>query len=192
MLYTHLIAHSTDTGRLLTARLSQPGPVFKCLGVLKKEETKLKHIALGVMTVILYSLCFNIINNQLCLFKRTMHSTSLSPFDCIVTSPFFFSRQRGAVSAAFCLRLVYYVNPPWRKKWIQSAFHLFYEEWSIFPQRDRMGAPLVSWTSMWTYLLCSKLTKVFQISEIRSLVKSACFALLTLRVQFLIFFCDSF
>lgn len=42
MLYAHLIAHSTDTGRL-----SQPGPVFKCLGVLKKEETKLKHIALG-------------------------------------------------------------------------------------------------------------------------------------------------
>lgn len=144
MLYAHLIAHSTDTGRLLTARLSQPGPVFKCLGVLKKEETKLKHIALGVITVILYSLCFNIMNNQLCLFKRTMHSTSLSPFDCIVTSPFFFSRQRGAVSAAFCLRLVYYVNPPPGER---SEFN---QPSTCFTKNDLFFHSVTEWGHLWS------------------------------------------
>lgn len=171
-------------------------------------------------------------NKQLRLSKRVMCSASLSPFDCIVTSPFSFSRPSGAVSAAFCLRLVYYFNPStppekevnpislpfvlWRMIYFSTAWQnggssgqlncsVIYFKKSLFCSFS--GLIINSFffsriactptctsrkTSMWTYFLCWKLTKVFQISEIRSLVKSTSYPACAVSYIFiwLILMCD--
>lgn len=67
-----------------------PGPILKGLEVFKRERTTHKLIALGGQQLILFFVCIVTQSITDYMVSKGLCTTSLSYFNCIVTSTFFF------------------------------------------------------------------------------------------------------